>query len=57
MPAPLLFTKLYIPPPSSICCAAREAAKLSKTPCDPLEDADYDGRLNSLDSYPLDPVR
>ncbi len=44
-------------PPSSICCAAWEAAMLSKTPCAPLEGADCDGRLNALDSYPLDPVR
>jgi hypothetical protein len=41
-------------PPIPVCCSAWEAAKASKIPCDPLQDADCDGRLNALDNYLLD---
>jgi hypothetical protein len=32
-----------------VCCDEWERAKLSKSPCDPLVDADCDGTLNDED--------
>jgi hypothetical protein len=41
-------------PPTKVCCALWEAAKETKEPCDPLLDADCDGKLNPDDDYLLD---
>jgi hypothetical protein len=44
-------------PATPVCCAAWEAAKASKSPCDPLQDADCDGRPNAVDNFLLDPAK
>ena len=41
-------------PNTKVCCESWNEAKVSKSPCDPLEDLDCDGIENNLDEYPLD---
>jgi hypothetical protein len=41
-------------PATQVCCAKWKEAKRTKTPCDPLVDADCDGAANDADTYPLD---
>ncbi len=44
-------------PQVQVCCAAWQAAKSSKIPCDPLDDIDCDGKSNQIDDYMLDPQK
>ena len=41
-------------PTTKVCCAKWDEAKRTKTPCDPMVDADCDGVANDADEYPLD---
>lgn len=41
-------------PPTQVCCDKWEEAKITESPCNPLEDADCDGVVNDADAYPLD---
>ena len=41
-------------PPTQVCCDIWEEAKVTGSPCDPLQDADCDGISNEMDNYPLD---
>ncbi len=41
-------------PNTKVCCASWNEAKVSKVPCDPLQDMDCDGIGNDEDEHPLD---
>ncbi|MEA3349452.1 MAG: hypothetical protein U9Q82_02390 [Chloroflexota bacterium] len=37
-----------------VCCAKWDKAKQTGSPCNPMEDADCDGKSNDADAHPLD---